>query len=278
MSFKYEPTYHYEYESKEWGDFKIVKQLSLRGKTKVPYYLIRFKETSNENEVPEHTIDRREVVDIVQQKKETKKRKRDKKAKEKAKKKQERFKGKIKLKSSDKIISVDGSSKVTAWTIWKNKKPINYDYVHISSSDEYSATRRCYKMILKLQNVIEKEDIKAVFFENIIFKHKKVLYVLSMLQGMKIKFLLDEDIDFRRVDVKSWKATISKQGWKNGFSGTNRQQSKLATLKRVREIYGIDLINDDYSKKDKKKKVYEDLADSIGIGHHAIKKMIEWED
>ncbi len=63
----------YDRTSENYGMYKVIQYLGIKGKTNVPYFLIKFKDTGNEIEAPLKTILENRVIDIERKKKETKK-------------------------------------------------------------------------------------------------------------------------------------------------------------------------------------------------------------
>lgn len=267
---KYEECYHYDYKSKEWGDFKIVNQLGLRGKTKVPYYLIRFKDTGNENEVPEHTIDRREVKDIIQQKKLTdKRRKEDKKEKQEAQKRKSTHAAVY--NDEIRLISLDLATYASGWAVFKNEKLINYGVISSNKTRMDNRIREIQSEICKIMN---KYDINSAAIEDPPIMNRKTLKYLALQNGVARDYFVLNDIPYAVMDVNNWKSELDINKGTNYFGGNSRITSKEKTIQRVDDIYGLDLKKEIKGLSHNNELLAYDAADAIGIGYVAIKNNI----
>lgn len=68
--------------------------------------------------------------------------------------------------------------------------------------------------------------------------------------------LYDMDLSFDIVRPSVWKSYL-------GVAKGKRDVQKINTIKKIEEIYGLDLEDND------------DIADAIGIGHYAINNIVE---
>lgn len=68
--------------------------------------------------------------------------------------------------------------------------------------------------------------------------------------------LYDMDLSFDIVRPSVWKSYL-------GVAKGKRDVQKMNTIKKIEEIYGLDLEDND------------DIADAIGIGHYAINNIVE---
>lgn len=68
--------------------------------------------------------------------------------------------------------------------------------------------------------------------------------------------LYDMDLSFDIVRPSVWKSYL-------GVAKGKRDVQKMNTIKKIEEIYGLDLEDND------------DIADAIGIGHYAINNIAE---
>ncbi len=253
----------YNRESKEYGQYKVISYLGERGKTKVPYYKVKFKDTGNIIESPLQTILEDRVVDIQYKKKQTKKKQRKKKKFFKQQKKDE-VKN-VYIKGETRLLSLDVSSKCTGYSIFINGELEKYGYIYQSSDKR--VTERLNGMKVGINNLIQQYDINVVCVEDVINLHKRALVVLSKAQGILLDMLFEENIKVGVIPVAYWKSKLDVNQ-NSDYKGKNsREQSKLKTLEIINKRYNLSLEKEFAwdNKDDLSEPVYFDVSDSLAI-------------
>ena len=154
-----------------------------------------------------------------------------------------------------KILSIDGSTKSSGWSVFEDGKLIDYGCITSSSTD---MIKRIQIMIKGLSQVLTNHNIKTIVLEEVrpenglqnIKTHKALMYLQAA-----IAFLVHENFpstDIEYLYPNEWR---SKCGIKTG-AGVRRSSLKPLDIKFVKETYGLD--------------VNDDIADAIGIGHAYI--------
>ncbi len=147
-----------------------------------------------------------------------------------------------------KIISLDQSTKVTAWAIFDDEKLIKYGEIKadIKEKDSIIRMKQMYYDIKQLFINYADND-SYVFFEGVQYQNNQNVYsVLSQLQGLVMAALFDLKIPFMILPVVSWRHKVGIQNNKK------REFQKQEAIKLVKEKFGLD--------------VSEDAAEAILIG------------
>jgi len=264
----------YNRKSESFGDYKVLTFIEDRGKTNVPYYLIRFKNTGNQYEVPEKTILSGKVIDSNMKKKETKKKNQIKK-KEFKRNKYENKRYVLNLQEKPRLLALDLSTHSSGLSIWFDDKLKDFGYIYQSKDIKFDTCRINYmkNVIIKL---IEEHHINVVAIEDIIFKHKIALHVLSKLQGVICDYLYENNIKFLLITPIEWKTSYDINR-SFSFGSNSREESKLKTVACVNKDFNLNLeeVYKD-SPKDLLEPCYFDVADAIGIGCVALKDRIKY--
>lgn len=152
------------------------------------------------------------------------------------------------------LMAIDGSTKSTGISIFKNKDLIYYECVTASSTEKI---KRIDKMASRISELFKEYSVTKVIMEEPLPEdvkgNKKVFKALIYLQAavvMKLYFNFGykiEENDF--IPVNSWR---SKLGITIGRHG-RREMVKQEDIKFVKEHYHL-IVNDD-------------IADSICIGY-----------
>lgn len=261
----------YNRESEKWGKYRVTEFIEFRGKTEVEYYKCKFKDTGNIIEAPIKTILENKVIDIDKQKNNTIKHNRNLK-KEILNKKRE-YKKCVKISGKIKLLSLDVSSHSTGYSIFGEKKLVKYGYLY-EPKKKY-VTDRLNSMKHKIINVINENDINVVCIEDIIYKTKISLAVLSKAQGIILDWLYENDIDVGVVSVMEWKSAYDINR-NSKYKGKNsRIVSKKKTLDCVNRDFNLKL-EDEFSDypRDLREPPAFDVADSIALGKIFLEKYI----
>lgn len=113
-------------------------------------------------------------------------------------------------------------------------------------------------MSVKIAEMIESENPDFVIFEDCQLQagNAATFQVLCQLQGMIMSKLYDMGLSFGIVRPSVWKSYL-------GVAKGKRDVQKANTIKKIEEMYSLDLADND------------DIADAIGIGHYAINNLVE---
>lgn len=117
---------------------------------------------------------------------------------------------------------------------------------------------RIRQMSVNIAEMIKNEKPNLVIFEDCQLQagNAATFQVLCQLQGMIMSKLYDMDLPFGIVRPSVWKSYL-------GVAKGKRDAQKVNTIKKIEEIYGLNLEDND------------DIADAIGIGHYAINNLVE---
>jgi len=257
----------YNRESKEYGMYKVTHFIEERGKSKVKYYSVKFKNTGNIIEAPLKNILENVVVDIEAKKKATKKRAKNKKKEEIENKYIE--KRCLTVNGEIRLLALDISSYSTGYAVYIDNKLVEYNYIYQSHSN--NVTVRLNNMKKGIIALIDKYNINAVCVEDIIFKNKVALHVLSKAQGIILDYLYEKNIEFSQITPKQWKSAYNINKIDYSCSKNSRENSKLKTVECVKRDFGIDVfeIVKEYPKDLKETPVY-DICDAICLGKIAL--------
>lgn len=181
-----------------------------------------------------------------------------------------------------KIIALDQSTTATGLSIFKNDKLINYILIKPKSSKRVSelvheldedkhihflkmpegmfdiTLLRITAIVDVIEQIIEKEKPDALYMEEV-FENKnpksrnpKGVKSLARLQGFIAHVCYKHNIPYRIVEENKWITT-----WGTYSNKIKRPERKADVMKKVNDLYGLDITVDD-------------LSDSIGIGKYAI--------
>lgn len=144
------------------------------------------------------------------------------------------------------IINFDQATKITGYSIFKDGNLVTYGLLKVNK-DEKNPIERMKEMNDKIIALIDDVKPDYIVFENVQFQNNYGTFQqLSQLQGIIMAYLFKLDIGFTIIEPSAWKAFCM-------IKGKNREQQKPNTIKFVKEVYKVD--------------VSEDEADAIGIGH-----------
>jgi len=265
----------YNRKSEKYGDYKVIEQIGTRGKTKVPYFLVKFKDTGNEIESPVNTIINNKVIDSGKKKTQTKKRRTEKKKDEVAEKRVSTFKSEVIVPENYKMIVLDISSCSVGWSEFANDELTDFGNFSISKKTEPRTIVRLNDICLKTIRLLQERNPNIVIVENVLQKTKRVLYALAMGHGIILNYLVANGIEFRRVDVNAWKYHCNIIELKKKQVGTDRQKTKLATIDFVDTKFRLNIMGMEYDDVEKEVGAWEDRADAIAIGCYAKDRLIK---
>jgi Holliday junction resolvasome RuvABC endonuclease subunit len=143
------------------------------------------------------------------------------------------------------ILNLDQSTKITGYSIFKNKNLDTYGLL-CANEDEKNPIERMKEMNDKIIALINNVKPDYIVFEQVQFQNNYGTFQqLSQLQGVIMAHLFLKDIGFTLIEPTAWKSFCK-------IKGRKRVEQKLNTQIFVKEKYGFN--------------VSEDEADAIGIG------------
>jgi len=261
----------YNRTAKDYGSYRVECYLERRGKTEVPYFRVKFKNSGNYVEASLKNIIENKIVDIEAKKKATKKKVKTKKKQAKIEKKEAK-KFIMNFNEAPILLSLDLSSYSSGWSVFKDGKLIDYGYIYQPKSEKWDVGRINY-MKNEIQKIIEDYGINCVAMEDVILKNKYTLYVLSKLQGVIADLLYSQDIRFMLINPLEWKTDLNINRMTSS-SFDSRIQSKEKTVKCINKDFKLDLEKEfSNSPKDLSEPCVYDVCDSIGLGSCALKRI-----
>jgi len=153
-----------------------------------------------------------------------------------------------------KILAIDQSTKITGYSIWEDKKLINYGIIEVDHNEKNPMERMC-QMYFSIKNLIDEIKPDFVGFEGIQFQRNYQTYsLLSQLQGLILSILFERNMAFLYLEPTKWKAYCK-------IKGRKRAEQKANTIQMVKDKFSIE--------------VSEDEADAIGIGIWCVNNLLK---
>ena len=184
------------------------------------------------------------------------------------------------------ILGLDMSSQRTGYSLFKDKRLVDYGLWELSSGDESDWRKRIQYMAKCINDYCDMHDVDVVYVEDVppIIQNSQTVKVLSALQGMVLATFTLRNIELHFVPVKNWKSKIGinltaskennvcKKQFKDFYGAkANRYIDKLKNATKAYEkklsveyankLFGLDLIYKSASSK----KNQDDIADAICI-------------
>lgn len=132
------------------------------------------------------------------------------------------------------ILGLDMSSQKSGYSLFRDKKLVDYGMWELDSSKEHDWRTRIAFMADCVSKYCRSHFIDTIYVEDVppILENTQTIKVLSALQGMLITIATQQDIEIEFVPVKTWKQKI----------GINLVSSKEnnACKKRIKDNFGTD--------------------------------------
>lgn len=261
----------YNRESKEYGLYKVTHFIEERGKSKVRYYSVKFKNTNNVIEASLKNILENSVIDIEFKKKATKKRARVKKKEMQESKYIERSKLYFNKDDEVRLLSLDLATISSGYAFSINGVIEDYGYRYISDSDN-KLTKRINYMKKEVEKLLTKYKINCVVVEDVINKNFISTVALSKLSGVILDLLFEKGIDVIKIVPISWKSRAGINDYKDEeekWDKNSRQQSKELTYQYVKNTLWIDVKEEfkDIPIEHLEKHIWEDVCDALAINN-----------
>lgn len=141
------------------------------------------------------------------------------------------------------ILALDASTKMTGLAIFKDKAFLGKGCIAAASSDLF---KRIHKMVDGVDAIVTEAAIDEIVMEEVIPDHAKntqTFKALMYLQAAIIIMLHDKhpNVKVELIYPGSWR---SQAGIKIG-RGVKRETLKDADIKRAKEVFGAQTLNDD---------------------------------
>lgn len=157
----------------------------------------------------------------------------------------------VPLKKGKRIIAFDQATEKFGLSIFDDNNLVFYS-LYTFNGDTISRLVKIRKFINEI--VIKEWKPDYIIMEDIQYQENGLLTfkVLAMLLGIVQECCAENNIKFEAVFPNVWRKYA-------GTAGKNRKEEKLLSVEKVKEKYNIN--------------VNDDVAESILIGHYAIKKI-----
>lgn len=141
------------------------------------------------------------------------------------------------------VLAIDASTKSTGVAIFKDKEFLGKGCITASSTDLF---KRIHKMVDNINAIITEAAIDQVVMEEVIPDHSKntnTFKALMYLQAAVLMMIHDEHpgVTVELMYPGSWR---SQAGIKIG-RGVKRETLKDADIRRAKEVFGAQQLNDD---------------------------------
>lgn len=142
-----------------------------------------------------------------------------------------------------KVLAIDASTKSTGIAIFKDKEFLGKGCITASSTDLF---KRIHKMVDNIDEIISQVAIDEIVMEEVIPDHSKNIQTFKALMYLQSAVMMMVHDKHPSVKVEliypgSWRA---QAGIKTG-RGVKRDTLKEADIKRAKEIFGAEQLNDD---------------------------------
>lgn len=150
------------------------------------------------------------------------------------------------------FCSLDQSTKLTGWCIWKNGKYETSGLIDLQK--EKDSTIRFDKMSKNIISLLDNYSPIVIYIEDTALqKNAKTLKELSQLQGVIIGYCKAKNIDIQIITPSQWRKQL---GFKQG-AGIKRKELKEQCFNWVKENLNLERS--------------EDEVEAIGIGAAVLK-------
>lgn len=151
-----------------------------------------------------------------------------------------------------KLISLDTSTSCTGWCVFKDGIYIKSGIINKKKiKDGKIRLREMCSALLSFIN-IEQPDI-IVIENTVVTRNAEAQRMLTMILGVVFGYCITNNVDYYLLRPTEWRALISKEK-----KGRKREELKLWSVNKVKELYEID--------------VSDDESDAILIGSALINK------
>lgn len=138
-----------------------------------------------------------------------------------------------------KLISLDTSTSCTGWCVF-----INGTYSKSGVIDKKKikdGKLRLKEMCSAILSFIAKEKPDIIVIENtVVTRNAEAQRMLTMILGVVYGYCITYDIDYYLLRPTEWRSLISKEK-----KGRKRDELKLWSINKVKDLYGIDISDDE---------------------------------
>ena len=163
------------------------------------------------------------------------------------------------LPMNNNLLSIDQSSRITGYAIFKNAKLIQYGKIVLNEDD---LGERLVKLRSSILNLINEFQITEIAFEDIqlqsnITNNVATFKSLAEVFGVIHELVEELNIPYKTILASSWKSTLS-------IKGRTRTEQKHNAQEKIKELYNIQPTQDE--------------CDAICIGIHYLLKPTEQKE
>ena len=142
-----------------------------------------------------------------------------------------------------KLLSIDSSTKSTGYSLFTNGK--FYYQCTINHSDIKDGEERLAKMMYDISEIINDNHPDIVVWETpVVIRNPQTQRDLSMLAGAIMGKCVEKNIFYYQFRPTEWRKLVSD---KNEKLPRKRDELKIWGKKKVKELFGIEVENDDES-------------------------------
>ena len=141
------------------------------------------------------------------------------------------------------ILALDASTKSTGLAIFNNKEFLGKGCITASSTDLF---KRIHKIVDSIDEVIANAGIEEIVMEEVIPDHQKNTQTFKALMYLQAAIMIMVHDKYPKIKVEliypgSWR---SQAGIKIG-RGVKRETLKEADIRRAKELFNVEQLNDD---------------------------------
>lgn len=138
------------------------------------------------------------------------------------------------------VLSFDQSTKISAYSLWLDGKYVEVGVIDLHKMKDTS--ERVRAMGVELCKIIKKYNPDKVVMEEVAQQSNPLtLKLLARIQGVIIGFCAAHNIDTYIVEPSKWRSVLK---FKIG-SGVKRAELKSQAIKHVKDVYNLDLSEDE---------------------------------
>ena len=139
------------------------------------------------------------------------------------------------------LLSFDSSTKSTGYAVFSNGLLLEYNLINLK--DVINTVKRICLMITKIFETCEKYKPKTIVTEmTVVTRNAQVQRELTMILGAIYGYCIKNQINYKSLRPTEWRKLISTEK-----KPRKRDELKLWSKKKVKELFNIEKVNDDIS-------------------------------
>lgn len=137
-----------------------------------------------------------------------------------------------------KLLSMDTSSSCTGWCVYENGCYVKSGEISLKKIKD--GAERLKKMCLSILYIIKKESPDIIVVENtVVVRNAEAQRMLTMILGVIYGQCILNHIEYVALRPTEWRSLISKEK-----KGRTREELKQWSVNKVKELFGLDVSND----------------------------------